>query len=257
MKRLILIQNDFASAGKTTLGRCLHQYLENYQVPHHLVVLTESPDEVRGFAALEADSLKLTSFIPHLDESDLVILEVETGMAELFNKFSEKNDLPSVLEALGFDLVVAVPITGESESYDGITEAAEVFSDAAQYLIVHTPSSTVYDQDKKRWEHSYSARVMDMFEAVDMEMPSTQHQLDRELLHRHTDLATTLQQSREEVEPCIQEEVQKWSRRVAAQLDTVRKYAFGDAFRPGVAITPPAGTHKRKPRAKALVDSLD
>ena len=49
--------------------------------------------------------------------------------------------------------------------------------------------------------------------------------------------------------PDLQMELAKWTRRVSAQLDTVRKYAFGDAFRPGVIPAQPV--EKRKSRARA------
>ena len=76
MKRLILIQNDYSGAGKTTLSRCLEHYLQSYQVPHHSVSLVENADDLGHTIA--AAELRLPALISHLDRSELVILDLET-----------------------------------------------------------------------------------------------------------------------------------------------------------------------------------
>ena len=250
MKKLILIQNDYPGAGKTSLAHSMHQYLENHRVPHHSVLLAETLDDSRTVAQIEAGYLNLQSFIAALDTSDLILMEIETGLAGHFNKFFEKHELAELLPEMGFELMVAVSVTGEEESYEGVIAAAEIFSDDAQYLIVHTPSSSCYDEDERLWEHCYAARVMDMFEAVDLDMPPTTDMLEAMLAIKHTDLTTAI--TCPDADEAMKPEIAKWNRRVAAQLDSVRKYAFGDAFRPGVFVAPPADEPRktRKPRAK-------
>ena len=243
MKRLILIQNDYSGAGKTTLSRCLQHYLQSYRVPHHCVTLAESADDMGN--SIDAASLRLPALISHLDRSDLVILDLETGFGEMFNGFFKKHELDHVLHELGFELTVLVPITGDRESYEGVTTAAETFSDCAQYLIVHTPTSSFYDEDEKGWDRSYAARVMDMLEAADLDMPAANDSLELRLTIANTQLADSIADTAIGEE--LQEEVSKWFRKVAAQLDTVRKYAFGDAFRPAIS---PGGTARPRRRTK-------
>lgn len=257
MKRLILIQNDYAGAGKTTLAQCFDHYLNIHRVPHHNVVLTESADVNRSRAQMDADDLRLPNFISHLDQSDLVILEVETGMTDAFHRFYEKCELETMLPELGFELTIVVPVTSEEESFDAVTVVAELFSDSAQYLVVHTPTSSFYDDDTRTWDHSYAARVMDMFEAVDMDMPPAPDSLEFQLKVRHAELPEVIET--DDSDPVLHAEVAKWFRKVGAQLDTMKKYVFGDAFRPEILVLPvkeqSRKTKGRKPKG-ALMQAM-
>ncbi len=257
MKRLILIQNDYAGAGKTTLAQCFDFYLNLHRVPHHSMVLTDTPLTDSPRPQLDADELTLSRFIPHLDQSDLVILEVETGMTDAFQRFHEKSQLDLVLSELGFDMTVVLPVTGEEESFDGVSLAAEIFADTAQYLVAHNPTGSSYDRESRMWERSHAARVMDMFEAVDMVVPSAPDSLEFQLKVRHQDLHEVVHV--DETDAVLHTEVTKWMRKVTAQLDAVKKYLFGDAFRPEVHVIPVSEKSKkrrgRKPKG-ALMEAL-
>lgn len=259
MKRLILIQNDYAGAGKTTLAQCFDHYLNIHRVPHHNAVLTETTDVNRTRSQMDADDLKLAVFIGLLDKSDLLILEVESGMTDLFYGFYEKHELAALLPEMGWDMTVVVPVTSEEESFDAVTTAAEVFSDAAQYFVVHTPTSSFYDDESRAWERSHAARVMDMFEAVDMDMPPAPDSLEFQLKVRHAELPDVIEVT--DADPVLHTEVSKWFRKVGAQLDTTKKYVFGDAFRPEILVLPSKEqarkTKGRKPKgAMALMREL-
>lgn len=95
MKRLILIQNDYAGAGKTTLAQCFDHYLNIHRVPHHNAVLTETIDVTRSRSQMDADDLKLPVFIGLLDKSDLLILEIETGMTDLSTASTRRTNWPT------------------------------------------------------------------------------------------------------------------------------------------------------------------
>jgi hypothetical protein len=250
MKRLILIQNDYPGAGKSTLAECLHHYLQTYRVAHHVVSLVEAADDSCPNDQIEAASFQLPGLIAHLERSELVVLDVASGLGEMFNTFYKKHELDHVLSELGFEMTVLVPVTGERESFDGVTMAAEDFSDSSQYLIVHSPTGSSYDEDDHTWERSYAARVMDMFEAADLDMPPFHDALESRLNAAHKDMADVMRHPSSDTE--LQAEVSKWFRRVAAQLDSVRKYVFGDAFRPAIAMAPPP--KRRAPRTRAKVD---
>lgn len=257
MKRLILIQNDFAGAGKTTLAQCIESYLNLHKVPHHSVVLAEARLTDSPRPQMDADDLVMSNFIGHLDQSDLVVLEVETGMTDAFHRFCEKNQLDLVLSELGFDTTVAVPVTSDEESFDGVTLAAEIFADTAQYLVVHTPTGSAYDREDRLWERSHAARVMDMFEAVDMTMPPAPDSLEFQLKIRHTELHEVIHSDGTDV--ILHAELTKWTRKMSIQFDAVKKYLFGDAFRPEVHVLPVSEKTKkrrgRKPKG-ALMEAL-
>jgi hypothetical protein len=247
MKRLILIQNDYSGAGKSTLTQSLHHYLTSFQVPHHTVVLAESASDSVPHAQIEAKGLNMDALNEQLEKSNLIIMEVESDLTQHFNKFYEKNELDHELAEMNFELTVVVPVTSEVESFDGVLAAAETFSENAQYLIVHTPTSSFYEDDTKLWDKSYAARVMDMFEATDMQMPVCDHSLTHAMKARHTDLPEALQ-STAATDEVLYNEVSRWFRKVTGNLDSVRKYLFGDAFRPAVAVKAPAAEPAKKVR---------
>lgn len=257
MKRLILIQNDFAGAGKTTLAQCFESYLNTHRVPHHSMVLTETVSAASSRMQIDAEELCLPNFIENLEESDLVILEVETVMTDAFQRFFEKQQLDAVLAELGYEVTVAIPVTGEEESFDGVMQAAELYADTAQYLVVHSPTGSAYDGESSLWERSRAARVMDMFEAVDMMMPPSPDSLEFQLKVRHVELHEIIHTDEDDL--VLHAEVSKWLRKVSAQLDAVKKYAFGDAFRPEVHVIP-VTEKKRKSRGRkpkgALMEAL-
>jgi hypothetical protein len=160
---------------------------------------------------------------------------------------------------MGWDLTVVVPVTSEEESFDAVTTAAEVFSDCAQYFVVHTPTSSFYDDESLAWERTHAARVMDMFEAVDMNMPSAPDSLEYQLKIRHVELFEAVHVT--DADPTLHTEVAKWLRKFAAQLDVARKYVFGDAFRPEIRVLPAKEQARksrgRKPKgAMALMQAL-
>jgi len=251
MKQLILIQNDYSGAGKSTLSECLHQYLEKVRIPHHRFTVCENADSENGTPCMESADLRLKDFIGHLDQCDLVIGEIATGAADAFHNFYSHHELENVLSEMGYHLTVALPVTSDRESFSGVIEAAEVYSDSAMYLIVHTPTGSSYDEDEHFWERSRAARVMDMFEAVDIKMPACHEGLEFKLKVAHVDLVDALCHS-DRVQSETQDEITKWMRGVTTQLNNVRTYLFGDTFRPAIHIAPAPTQARRTRKPKAV-----
>ncbi|MFO1485946.1 MAG: hypothetical protein U1F71_21475 [Verrucomicrobiaceae bacterium] len=244
MKKLILIQNDYPGTGKSTLALCFHRYLQQFGVPHQMLSLVEEDAPANsGFTPMDVSSLTPREFFAHVDASPLTVLDIATGLGEYFNKFYQSSELDHIFNEAGIELSVVLPVTADRESFDSVIEAAEVFSDNAQYLIAHLVTSC-YDEDDKVWDTSYAARVMDMFEAVELHIPEITFHL--ELSTEHMSLDHALQQSA--AEERLGKEYTKWHRRVMGQVDSARQYLFGDAFRPTVAPKPAKAV--RKPRTK-------
>jgi hypothetical protein len=234
MKKLILIQNDYPGTGKSTLALCFHRYLQQYGVSHQLLSLTEEDTPApAGSIPLDASTLTPNKFFAHVDASPLTILDVGTGLGEFFNKFYLGTEMDQTLQAAGIALSVVLPVTADRESFDSVTEAAEVFSDNAEYLIAHLVTSC-YDEDDKVWDTSYAARVMDMFEAVELHIPEITFHL--ELSTERMSLDNALQNG--DAEERLGKEYTKWQRRVMGQVDSARQYLFGEAFRPTMAPKP-------------------
>ena len=247
MKKLILIQNDYPGTGKSTLALCFHRYLQQYGVSHQLLSLTEEETHSPlGTMTLDASSLTPREFLSHIDASPLTILDVSTGLGEFFNKFYLGSEMSQTLQAAGVAVSVVLPVTVDRESFDSVIDAAEVYSDNAEYLIAHLVTSC-YDEDDKVWDTSYAARVMDMFEAVELHIPEITFQV--ELSTEHMSLDAALQQ--DDAEARLGKEYTKWHRRVMGQVDSARQYLFGDAFRPTMAPKPAKPVRKAKTKLAA------
>lgn len=245
MKKLILLLNDYPSTGKSTLARCFSHYLSRFGVPHQLKTLVEETDQ-EDEHQLDASRLTPHSLLDMLEENPVTILEVGTGQGEFFGKFYTNHGLDLRLEQAGISLSVVLPVTSESESFDSVIEAAEVYSDHAEYLIAHLITSS-YEDDDKVWDTSYAARVMDMFEAVELHIPEVGFQIQHELHARHLDLSDVLLDA--ELQAMLGKEFTKWHARVLGQVESARQYLFGEAFRP--RLQPKPLEKKGRSRARA------
>ncbi len=246
MKKLILIQNDHPSTGKSTLVHCLSRYLDQYGVPHQVKALAEDLAEDKPDHFLDSSRLTVRSFLHVLDKCPITILEISTGLAEFFLKFYQNHQLESLLDGAGVSLSVVLPITSESDSFDAVIEAAEVYSDNAEYLIAHLITSS-YEDDEKIWDRSYAARVMDMFEAVELHIPEIGFQIEMELRAQHKELAEAILDLN--AAGSYGKDFTKWNNRVMGQVESARQYLFGEAFKP---LTQPKVVEK-KGRNKALI----
>ncbi len=242
MKKLILIQNDYPSTGKSTLAHCCARYLNQYGSPHQLATLVEDAGSSDAERVFDAATLTADSLLDLIEDSPVTILEVATGMGEFFQKLYQNEQLDLVFSEASVSLSVVLPVTSEHDSFDSVLEAAEVYSDHAEYTIAHLITSSYEDNDKV-WDTSYAARVMDMFEAVELYIPEIGFGLEIELRSQHLSLTQALQDP--EADERFGKDFTKWMGRVMNQLDSARQYLFGEAFRPTTAPKP-----AKKPRAK-------
>ena len=244
MKKLILIQNDYPSTGKSTLAHCFCHYLNQYGVSHQFKTLVEETEEDEDSHLLDSTRLTGRSFLNLLDNCAITILEISTGMGDFFSKFYQNHQMDMLLDESGTSVSVVLPVTSESDSFDSVIEAAEVYSDNAEYLIAHLITSS-YEDDDKVWDRSYAARVMDMFEAVELHIPEIGFQIEMELRAQHKELAEAILDR--DAATSYGKDFTKWHNRVMGQVDSARQYLFGEAFKP---TTQPKVAEK-KSRAKA------
>jgi hypothetical protein len=243
MKKLILIQNDYSGAGKTTLSRCIIRYLKQHKAHHQTVVLSDNEADAEGAQAwIDPSSLSVRDLVSHLDAAPITILEVSSGLGDQFCKFYQAHELQDLLHELGVEMTAVIPVTSETDSHESVIQAAETFSDNAQYVIAHLITSS-YEDDDHLWDRSYAARVMDMFEAVELHIPELGFQVEHMLRAQHNDLAGALLE--ENPHEAYGKDFTKWYNRVEGQIDSARQYLFGDEFKP--VYTPTPKKRGRKP----------
>lgn len=243
MKKLILIQNDYSGTGKTTLSRCISRYLKHHKAQFQTVVLSESEADAGSAQAwMDPTHLSVRDLVAHLDDAPITILEVATGLADVFCKFYQSQELQDLLHEIGVEMTVVLPVTSERDSHESVIQAAETFSDNVQYVIAHLITSS-YEEDDHDWDRSYAARVMDMFEAVELHIPELGFQVEHILRAQHNDLANALLE--ENPQETYGKDFAKWYNRVEGQIDSARPYLFGDDFKP--VYTPAPKKRGRKP----------
>jgi hypothetical protein len=248
MKKLILIQNDFAGAGKSTVVRLLRRYLNQHHVPHQFIVMDEEESSIEPDAIyLNPSHSAIAELTEHVDNHDITLVEVATGMGEVFAKLYEQHELYNILPEMEVEITVILPVTNTPESFDAVTEAAETFSDNVQYLIAHNTTSA-YDEDDGSWDASHAARVMDMFEAVELRFPEAGAEMENTFRAMRTNLPESLLQASPET--VFGKEYNKWLKRSMGQVEAARQYLFGDNFRTLAEVSAPA-KRGRKAMAKA------
>ena len=227
MKRLILVLNDAPSTGKSTLTGCLHRYLSRHQADHQVALIASEENPLAEHPILEVDSLTGASFLGFIDQTDISVIEIETGLADFFARFYQRNELEHVLSEAGFQLSIVIPVTGEPDTFESIIRAAEVYSDSAEYTIAHLVTGS-YDDDSSAWDRSYAARVMDMFEAVELHVPEIGFQVEMELRANHVELPQALAEP--DAGEIFGRDFQLWLTRAMSQVESARSYLFGDAL---------------------------
>jgi hypothetical protein len=241
MKKLILIQNDYSGAGKTTLSRCMTRYLDHHKTQHQILVLSDSEQDAAGAKAwIDPSSFNLHDLVGHLDTAPITVLEIATGLGDYFSRFYQGHELSEMLHEMGVEMTVVIPVTSEPDSHDAVVDAAETFSDNVQYAVAHLVTSS-YEDDDETWDRSYAARVMDMFEAVELHIPELGFQAEHLLRAKHSNLAEALLE--ENPEEQYGKDFTKWCSRVESQIDSARTFLFGDDF---VAIAAPPVKKSRK-----------
>lgn len=250
MKRLILIQNDAPGTGKSSLAFCLSRYLSRHQADHNLIKLVDENDGSYDIPCIEADSLTPSKLLDLADEAPITILDIATGLGDYFGHFYHSAELADSLAQEGYQLSIVIPITNESDSFDSVLKAAEHYADSAEYTIAHMTTGA-YDDDLGNWDRSRAARMMDLYDALEMHIPEVGFPIEMELRNHHTDLAEAI------AEPAAEEifgpDFSAWLSRALSQVESARQFLFGDAF---VPVAPPiriqtAGAAKRSKRAKS------
>jgi hypothetical protein len=241
MKRLILIQNDVAGTGKSTLTGSITAFLASRNVPHQAALLLDEDNPMAEMAVFSAQRMQVDTFIDWVSQQPISILEIDTGLAEFFGHFYEEYDLGTRLAEAGISLGVVIPIGAETESYQAVLHAAEVYADQVEYTVAHLANSS-YEDTARAWDRSQAARMMDLLDSVELYLPEIGFQLEMELRSHHMDIQEALAEP--DAAEILGSDYARWQHRTMEQIETVRHYLFGDSVQIPLQLRKKTATRK-------------
>ena len=246
MKKLILIANDLDASGNTTTSYVLSEYLKRKGVPNMVITTDasrESDTAERPLLDLN-DGVTASDFIRVLDRWGTVILDLHSdGGASLLGEIFQEEEIGDVLNEIEAELTIVIPANDEREGYEKMVEIAEVFSDDADYIVVHTPMPAEIDA---AYEHSEASKALDYLGAVEIEMP----EFDPEILKTLDELSLSLPEaliSRKSLPRHLAGALHDW------ELSFAEEFTGADEFlRPGGGIATNSPYRKVKKKEVAL-----
>ena len=176
MKKLIVVVNDLERSGKSTVARTLSHHLKSEEVKHLLVTSNEMDmsDSFPGeFWDLE-DQFDVSLLIAAVDRHDAVIVDVHTGAARNWGDLFESEDLENLLAEIDAEMVLVIPNTRTERCNEEICDLTEMFSDQANYVIVHLPGEK---RGEMKWKASPAEKAIRYLGASDIELPDLSDEL--------------------------------------------------------------------------------
>lgn len=178
MKKLIVVINDLDGSGKSTVARALSHHLSGSEIRHTLI-LTDGADLEAGLSGeywdIE-DEIEMSQLIRCLDSADAVVVDVASGSARNWAEFCESEELENVLAEMDVEMTMVIPEHRSERCHEEIVDLAEIFSDQADYVIVHLPLAA-RGSAEERWKGGYAAKAVNYLGAVEITLPDIQPEL--------------------------------------------------------------------------------
>jgi hypothetical protein len=190
MKKLIVVVNDLERSGKSTVARTLSHHLKSEEVKHLLVTSNEMDmtDSFPGeFWDLE-DQFDVSQLIAAVDRHDAVIVDMHTGAARNWGDLFESEDLENLLAEIDAEMVLVIPNTRTERCNEEICDLTEIFSDQANYVIVHLPG----EKREMKWKASPAEKAIRYLGASDIELPGLSDELRTALENAGLELSEAL-----------------------------------------------------------------
>jgi hypothetical protein len=174
MRKLVLLLNDHPNVGKSTLARCFSLYLSQQDRAHHLKSLGQGG---RDPQEIDPSHLSLRHLRQWLEQRPILIIDVASGWGRFFGRFFRLHQVRRMLEETATSLSVVLPVTNAEDSFDSVIEATDLFGEDAEYLVAIRTEAGSEDQ-QHAWASSYASRVMNLFDAQEINVPQAQAAAD-------------------------------------------------------------------------------
>lgn len=232
MKKLIVVVNDLERSGKSVLSRSLVHHLAE-QETSTLLVTSNEMDMSETFAGefwdLE-DQFDVSLLIGALDRYDAVVVDIHTGAARNFGEFCQEEELENLLAELDAEMTVVIPNNGSERCNEEIIDIAELYADAADYVIAHLPS----DGPKVKWKASPAEKAVRYLGAAQVDLPGIGDDLATALENTEVDLAEALNQP-SSLPRFAEVQVNQWLEKMSDALSAGNEYLVPEELG-GVAL---------------------
>ena len=224
MKKLLVVLNDLEGSGKSTVARTLSHYLSDQSVRHALVISDERDAEAGltgEFWDIE-DEIEMGQLIRSLDRNDAVILDIASGAARNWADFCESEELDSVLSEMDVEMTLIIPEHRAERCHEEIVDLAEIFSDQADYVIVHLPIEPKGSVEEK-WKGGYAAKAVNYLGALELNLPGIDSDLDAALESSDLSLGQALGQL-DELPRFLEVQVTEWREKAILACERASEY---------------------------------
>jgi hypothetical protein len=241
MKKLIVIVNDLEGSGKSTFARSFQHLLTNQGVKH-MFITTDEQDMDDNFSGDYWDfdeQLEISQLIMAMDRNEVVLLDVRSGYARVWEEFFEKNEVDTVLSEIDASMTLVIPCHDSERCHNELVELAELFSDSADYVVPHFPCLEGGNKEQA-WKGSYAAKVTEYLGAMHFEMPQLSNELATALEAHDLSLSQALAQL-DQLPRFLEVAAMQWLEQISTAINGTGDYVLPKKK--------PAKT--RKPKAKA------
>jgi len=249
MKKLIVIVNDLEGSGKSTFARSFQHLLTNQGVKH-MFITTDEQDMDDNFSGDYWDfdeQLEISQLIMAMDRNEVVLLDVRSGYARVWEEFFEKNEVDTVLSEIDASMTLVIPCHDSERCHNELVELAELFSDSADYVIPHFPIAAGGTKEQG-WKGSYAAKVTEYLGALHFKMPELSNELATALEAHELTLSQALTQL-DQLPRFLEVAAMQWVEQMSKAINGTGEYVL-----PAIAKGKKA-TAKSKPKKTSKASS--
>ncbi len=224
MKKLLVVINDLEGSGNSVVSRTLSHYLKENEIRHTLIISDERDVEAGldgEFWDIE-DEIEMSQLIRTLDRSEAVIVDVASGAARNWAEFCESEELDNVLAEMDVEMTLVIPEHLSERCHEEVVDLAEIFSDQADYVIVHLPIQPRGSAEEK-WKGGYAAKAVNYLGALEVTLPPIGADLVTALNSADVSLARALGQM-ENLPRFLEVQMTEWREQAALACESAGDY---------------------------------
>ena len=170
MKKLIVIANDADACGKTTLTALLSGFLQRKGARHAVALTSEQQELPLDTVLLNAeDGFAPEELVDLVDHTDIVVVDVNTGSAEDFEKHFFRNRLDEALDEIECGVTLVLPVCEDNAVLHQAMDRARVWNKCAEVLVVKLP---LLADEVEEYQGSQAQRYFQQLGAMEVELPA-------------------------------------------------------------------------------------